>query len=47
VDLSGIGGSAPPGQDAVLLAVCGQVGAQPAGNAPPRCIKPELALLNR
>jgi hypothetical protein len=47
VDLSGIGGSAPPGQDAVLLAVCGQVGAQPAGNASPRCIKPELALLNR
>jgi outer membrane protein assembly factor BamB len=47
VDLSGIGGSAPPGQDAVLLAVCGQVGAQPAGNTAPRCIKPELALLNR
>jgi hypothetical protein len=47
VDLSGIGGSAPPGQPAVLLAICGQVGTQPADNASPRCIKPELALLNR
>ncbi len=36
VDLSGIGGSAPPGQDAVLLAICGRVGLQPAGSAPPR-----------
>jgi PQQ-like domain len=47
VDLSGIGGSAPPGQDAVLLAICAQVGTQPAGSASPRCVKPELALLNR
>jgi hypothetical protein len=47
VDLSGIGGSAPPGQDAVLLAVCGRVGVQPAASVSPRCIKPELALLNR
>jgi hypothetical protein len=36
VDLSGIGGSAPPGQGAVLLAVCGQVGPRPAGNTTPR-----------
>jgi len=46
-DLSGIGGSAPPGQDAVLLAICGQVGAQPDGAAAPRCARPELAVLNR
>jgi hypothetical protein len=47
VDLSGIGGSAPPGQDAVLLAVCGQVGSQPAGNTTPPCVRPELAVVNR
>jgi hypothetical protein len=47
VDLSGIGGSAPPGQDAVLLAICGQVAAQAAGTAVPRCARPELAVLNR
>jgi hypothetical protein len=47
VDLSGIGGSAPPWQDAVLLATCAQVGPQPPGGASPRCIRPELAVLNR
>ena len=47
VDLSGIGGSAPPGEDAVLLAVCGKVGPQPAGTAPPPCARPELAVVNR
>jgi len=47
VDLSGIGGSAPPGQDAVLLAICGQVGIQPAGSTSTPCTKPELAVLNR
>jgi hypothetical protein len=47
VDLSGIGGSAPPDQDAVLLAICGQVAAQAAGAAAPRCARPELAVLNR
>jgi len=47
VDLSGIGGSAPPGEDAVLLAVCDKVGPQPAGTAPPRCARPELAVVNR
>jgi hypothetical protein len=47
VDLSGIGGSAPPGQDAVLLAICGRVTAQAAGTAVPRCARPELAVLNR
>jgi outer membrane protein assembly factor BamB len=47
VDLSGIGGSAPPGEDAVLLAVCGKVGPQPAGTGPPPCARPELAVVNR
>jgi len=47
VDLSGIGGSAPPGQDAVLLAICGQVAARAAGTAVPRCTRPELAVVNR
>jgi PQQ-like domain len=47
VDLSGIGGSAPPAQDAVLLAICGQVAAQPPGTGAPRCTRPELAVLNR
>jgi hypothetical protein len=47
VDLSGIGGSAPPGQDAVLLAICGQVAAQAAGATMPTCTRPELAVLNR
>jgi PQQ-like domain len=47
VDLSGIGGSAPPDQAAVLLAICAQVGAQPTGTGPPRCTKPELALVDR
>jgi len=47
VDLSGIGGSAPPGADAVLLAVCGQVGPQPAGITALPCARPELAVVNR
>jgi hypothetical protein len=47
VDLSGIGGSAPPDQDAVLLAICGQVAAQAAGATVPKCTRPELAVLNR
>jgi hypothetical protein len=47
VDLSGIGGSAPPGLDAVLLAFCAQVGPQSSGNAAPRCTRPQLTVLNR
>jgi hypothetical protein len=47
VDLSGIGGSAPPDQDGVLLAICSQVAGQAAGAAAPRCARPELAVLNR
>jgi len=47
VDLSGIGGSAPPDQAAVLLAICAQAGAQPTGTGPAPCAKPELALVDR
>jgi hypothetical protein len=47
VDLSGIGGSAPPGLNEVLLAGCAQVGAQPPGSAGPRCARPQLVPLNR
>lgn len=47
VDLSGIGGSAPPGQAAVLLAICAQVGTQPPGSAAPPCARPELVVLDR
>ena len=34
-------------QDAVLLAICGQVASQAAGATVPRCTRPELAVLNR
>ena len=47
VDLSGIGGSAPPGEGAVLLAVCGKLGARAAGVATSPCARPELAVVNR
>src|SRR5262249_52083559 len=47
VDVSGIGGSAPPDQAAVLLATCAQVGAQPTGTGAPACAKPELVLIDR
>jgi hypothetical protein len=47
VDLSGIGGSAPPELDGVLLASCAQVGAQSPGNAAPRCARPQLVVLDR
>jgi putative pyrroloquinoline-quinone binding quinoprotein len=47
VDLSGVGGSAPPGEDAVLLAVCGQLGPPlPAGGGQ-LCARPQLVALNR
>ncbi len=46
-DLSGIGGSAPPAVDAVLLAICPQLGAPLPGNAGQQCEKPELAAINR
>lgn len=49
VDLSGVGGSTDPGGDAVLLAVCAQLGPAPAPAAGPgqACLRPELAELNR
>jgi outer membrane protein assembly factor BamB len=47
VDLSGIGGSAPPDVGAVLLAACGQLGQPLPANAGQRCARPELVVLNR
>lgn len=46
-DLSGIGGSAPPGSDVVVLAICAQLAAPAAGGEVQRCARPELAALNR
>ncbi len=44
VDLSGLGGSADPRSDAIILMACGQ----PALSVkPPRCSKPELVVINR
>jgi outer membrane protein assembly factor BamB len=47
VDLSGIGGSAPPGQDVALLAICARLGPALPHNAGQRCLRPQLAALNR
>jgi outer membrane protein assembly factor BamB len=47
VDLSGIGGSAPPGAAVILLATCARLGQQLPGNAGQLCARPELVLLNR
>ncbi len=47
VDSSGIGGSAPAGADAVLLAICGRLGPPLPGGTGQRCSRPELVLLNR
>jgi len=43
VDLSGLGGSASPGSDLVLLATCAKVGPAPSGSSQPACLQPELA----
>ncbi len=43
VDLSGLGGSATPSGDMVLLATCAQVGSAASANSAPRCARPELA----
>lgn len=42
-DLSGLGGSASPGSDTVLLAMCARVGAKTATAPGPVCLRPELA----
>jgi outer membrane protein assembly factor BamB len=47
VDLSGIGGSAPPAAATVLLATCARLGQRLPGNAGQLCARPELVLLNR
>jgi len=43
VDLSGLGGSASPADDVVLLASCAHVGATGATETGPACTRPELA----
>jgi PQQ-like domain len=43
VDLSGLGGSASPGSDIVMLAICAKVGAAPTPGSAPACLRPELA----
>ncbi|HEY5988870.1 MAG TPA: PQQ-binding-like beta-propeller repeat protein [Streptosporangiaceae bacterium] len=47
VDLSGIGGSAPPTVDAVLLAVCPRLGPPLPETTARSCEKPELVAVNR
>lgn len=42
-DLSGLGGSASPAGDVVLLASCARAGAAAATGAGPACLRPELA----
>jgi hypothetical protein len=44
VDLSGVGGSADPRSDALILATCGQVN---PGTVTQACAKPELVVINR
>jgi outer membrane protein assembly factor BamB len=47
VDLSGLGGSADPSSDTVLLAACARVGTAASATAAPPCARPELVALNR
>ena len=42
IDLSGLGGSASPGSDIVLLATCADVGAAAGPLAAPTCLRPDL-----
>ncbi len=44
VDLSGIGGSADPGSNAMILAACAQAN---LSVSPPLCVRPELVVINR
>jgi hypothetical protein len=43
-DLSGLGGSADPRSDAIILTTCGQADLD---SVPPRCGRPELVAINR
>jgi outer membrane protein assembly factor BamB len=47
VDLSGIGGSADPSSNTVLLAACGKVGAARAPGTRQACLRPELVAIER
>jgi len=44
VDLSGIGGSADPRSSAIILTACAQAN---LNLSPPRCLRPELVVINR
>ena len=44
VDLSGLGGSADPRSNAIILAACAQAN---VNDSPPRCTRPELVAINR
>jgi hypothetical protein len=45
VDLSGIGGSADPASQTIVLASCAKVGVATVRNAPPPCLKPRLVAI--
>ncbi len=47
VDLSGVGGSADPSSNTVLLAACGRVGAPTASGTRQACLRPELVAIER
>jgi hypothetical protein len=46
VDLSGIGGSASPAGDTIVLASCAQPGAAATSGSAPPCLRPELVAIN-
>jgi outer membrane protein assembly factor BamB len=47
VDLSGIGGSADPSSNTILLAACGRVGAATVSGTGQACLRPELVAIKR
>ena len=47
VDPSGIGGSASPNSDGLLLAICAELGPPPVRGHEQSCLRPELAAVNR
>jgi hypothetical protein len=47
VDLSGVGGSADPWSNTILLAACGRVGSAAASGTGQACLRPELVAIDR
>jgi len=47
VDLSGVGGSADPDSNTVILAACAKVGTAAGSASAPRCLRPELVAIDR